>query len=788
MEKNKSSSVEEKELYTILNRDIVCYPTMKTVLTVGSLEGVKGIKKALDKKEDIFIVHRVDEFATTFSEEDVHPFGVVATVESFCATPYSNEYLLSVICKERAEIKNYSYKNRTIRCVVETSSEAFKSPYEEKMALARLWEFVEKFLKRDDKYVFPMKESLKKSTSFEYVLDYVISHVIDEAGQKLSLLNEPSANDRFALFREMYIRMEASKELEHELYEGSLYLAHSEERKYLLKAKLKLIQAELNSNAENHEVNDENVEVDFDEDENYVGMIMRKDLPTQVREKLLKEARKLSKMHFASPEANVITSYLDICLELPWMESTEDTLDINKAIKILDKDHYGLKKVKERVIEHLSVKLLSEKLGGQILCLVGAPGVGKTSVASSVARAMGKKFARVSLGGIRDESDIRGHRKTYIGSMPGRIINAIKNAGVNNPLILLDEIDKMSSDFRGDPASALLEVLDSEQNCAFRDHYIEIPFDLSDCFFIATANTLSTVPKPLLDRMEIIELESYTDIEKLEIAKRHLIPKQLKKHGLNKTLVSFTSGAINRLIEEYTREAGVRNLEREIASVCRKCAKIIIDGEKEKIKVTDKSVEELLGPPQITLELIAEKDAVGCVNGLAWTSVGGEVMKIEVVSMNGSGKLELTGSLGDVMKESAMAALSFIRKHSSELGVEADFHSKKDIHIHVPEGAVPKDGPSAGIALTTAIISELTGRKVRRDVAMTGEITLTGRVLPIGGLKEKTMGAYKAGVKRVILPKDNEKDILKLDDLIKEKLEFKYVSDYMEILPLAFAD
>jgi ATP-dependent Lon protease len=401
---------------------------------------------------------------------------------------------------------------------------------------------------------------------------------------------------------------------------------------------------------------------------------------------------------------------------------------------------------------------------------------------------MGKKFTRVSLGGIRDEADIRGHRKTYIGSMPGRIISAIIEAGVNNPLILLDEIDKMASDFKGDPASALLEVLDSEQNKCFRDHYVELPFDLSNCFFVATANTLSTVPRPLLDRMEVIELETYTDAEKLEIAKRHLVPKQLKKHGLNKNQVSFTSSAINKLIDSYTREAGVRNLEREIASACRKCAKLIVDGETKKITVTAKTVVELLDSQQITSEKISGEDLVGCVNGLAWTSVGGEIMKIEVVSMKGNGKIELTGSLGAVMKESAVAALSYIRKNADVYGIDPTFHEKNDIHIHVPEGAVPKDGPSAGIALTTAIISELTGRKIKRNVAMTGEITLTGRVLPIGGLKEKTAAAYKAGVKTVILPMDNKKDILKLDNFIKDKLEFRYVSNYKEIVPLAFAD
>lgn len=787
MKKNRPPLHGEYILKTVINRGVVCYPTMKISLNIARDDSIKAVLSALDNGEKIFIVHQMDSYETEPTKDDIYEFGVIATIEAVNELPLANSYQLVARCEARAEIKKFHIENGIAYSNVLVLEDVINDEYDEEIALAKLWDFAERFMKTGNDYIFPNSRRLKKINSLSYVVDFMISHVIKSNTEKLELLKNYDAIDRCYNFQKSFIKAEASKELDQDLFEGSLFVIKEEERKFLLREKLRLIQNEL------YEGSPERKDADFDssdaeDDDNYYDKVMKKSMPAEIREKLLRDVTKLNKMHFGSAEANVLSSYLDVCLELPWEEATEDSLDVKKAREILEKQHYGLKKVKERIIEYLSVKLLNDSASGQIICLVGAPGVGKTSIASSVAEAMGKKFARVSLGGVRDEAEIRGHRKTYVGSMPGRIINAIINVGVNNPLILLDELDKMSSDFRGDPASALLEVLDGEQNCTFRDHYVEMPFDLSKCFFIATANTLSTVPKPLLDRMEIIELESYTDVEKLQIAKRHLVPKQMKKHGLKKAQISFTDGAIKKIIESFTREAGVRNLEREIASVLRKCAKIIVDGETEKIKITNSNVAEFLDIPEITPETIFQKDTVGCVNGLAWTSVGGELMKIEVVSMDGNGKLELTGSLGAVMKESAMAALSYIRKHSAEFGIDSTFSSKKDIHIHVPEGAVPKDGPSAGIAITTALISELTGKKIKRDVAMTGEITLTGRVLPIGGLKEKTMAAYKAGVVRVILPADNKKDILKLDDFIKEKLEFKYVSDYSEVISLAFAE
>ncbi|MBP5256507.1 MAG: endopeptidase La, partial [Clostridia bacterium] len=481
---------------------------------------------------------------------------------------------------------------------------------------------------------------------------------------------------------------------------------------------------------------------------------------------------KLAKMQYASAESSVQRNYLDAVLELPWGKRTNDRTDVSAAKKILDADHDGLDKIKERILEFIAVRALNPGIKNQIICLVGPPGTGKTSIAISLAHALRRKYVRVSLGGVRDEADIRGHRKTYIGSMPGRIIEAITSAGSMNPLILLDEVDKLTRDAHGDPSSALLEVLDSEQNKSFRDHFIEVPFDLSECMFIATANDIENIPRPLLDRMEVIELKIYTRFEKLAIAKNHLIPKQLKRHGLNRRRMKFTDDSIFELIDFYTAEAGVRNLEREIASICRKVAKQIVTGEVKSVTLGADDVRKYLNGRRIIPDRIYDRDEVGVVNGLAYTELGGDLLRVEAVSMPGSGKIELTGSLGDVMKESAKAAITYIRSKSGELGIDPDFYKNKDIHIHVPEGAVPKDGPSAGVTIVTALTSELSGRPVRRDVAMTGEVTLHGRVLAIGGLKEKTMAAYKAGVNTVFIPSDNVKDIPELDSTVRENLTF----------------
>ncbi len=520
-----------------------------------------------------------------------------------------------------------------------------------------------------------------------------------------------------------------------------------------------------------------------DEEEDYYKRILSANLPKEVEEKLFKENERMSKTPFGSAEAGVLRNYLDTCLELPWSRMTKDKTDIESARKILKADHDGLAKVKERILEYLAVKRLNPNLKNQIICLVGPPGTGKTSIAQSIAKAMNRKYVRVSLGGIHDESDIRGHRKTYIGSMPGRIINALTQVKVKNPLMLLDEIDKMTANAHGDPASALLEVLDPEQNKFFRDHFVELPFDLSDCIFICTANSLSGIARPLIDRMEIIELSSYTRREKLSIAKNHLLPKQQKRHGLTGRNMRISDGALYEVIDYYTREAGVRNLEREIASLCRKIAmKLVENPDRKRYDIDRDDIEKLLGARKVTPDKIASRDEVGVVNGLAYTEVGGDMLRIETAILPGTGKLELTGSLGDVMKESARAAISYIRSVAEELAIPDDFYKTKDIHIHVPEGAVPKDGPSAGITIMTALVSALTGRAVRRDVAMTGEITLRGNVLAIGGLREKTMAAYARGIKKVIIPADNLKNLEDIDPEARAGLTFIPVERADEVL------
>jgi len=540
------------------------------------------------------------------------------------------------------------------------------------------------------------------------------------------------------------------------------------QKEFYLREQVRVIQEELGDTS------------DVDE---YYDKIMSMKLPDEVREKLLKENDRLAKTPFGSSEATVTRAYLDTCLEIPWSATTKDRIDVRAAKKILDADHDGMEKVKERILEYLAVKQLNPSLGNQILCLVGPPGVGKTSIGASIARSMNRKYVRVSLGGVRDEADIRGHRKTYIGAMPGRIITALTQAGVRNPLILLDEIDKLTRDAHGDPASALLEVLDGEQNKTFRDHFVELPFDLSDCLFITTANTLDTVPRPLLDRMEIIELSTYTKHEKISIAKNHLIPKQWKRHGLDRRKLVLTDDALSDIIDYYTREAGVRNLERSLAALARKAARRFVeDPATKRVKITSENLSEFLGVRKLRPDTVSDTDEVGVVNGLAYTEAGGDMLRVEVAVLPGTGKIELTGSLGDVMKESAKIAVSFVRSIASEYGIPADFYEKNDIHIHFPEGAVPKDGPSAGVTMVTALVSALTGRKVRRDVAMTGEVSLRGNVLPIGGLKEKTMAAYSAGVRTVLLPEDNLQNLEDIDPIVREALRFVPCRKASEVL------
>ena len=638
--------------------------------------------------------------------------------------------------------------------------------------IRQTYELFESFIELAPKMTPDILLSVLSSEDPGYIADYIAQNLPMRTGDKQAILEELRPVRRLERLCQSLRREVEILEMEQELQGKVREQLTRSQRDYVLREQMKVIQQELGEDGAGGD----------SELAEYRQRIAGAKLPREVAEKLNKEVGRLEKQPFGSAEASVIRGYLDTVLELPWGKKTKERVDVAAARKVLDADHFGLDKVKERILEFLAVKQLAPQLRGQILCLVGPPGVGKTSIAMSMARAVNRKLARISLGGVHDEAEIRGHRKTYVGAMPGRIIAAVRQAGTCNPLLLLDEIDKLGNDQRGDPASALLEVLDAEQNSTFRDHYLEVPFDLSDVLFITTANTLDTIPRPLLDRMEVIELTSYTDEEKLQIAKRHLLPRERKRHGLRAGQLKLTDDAIREVIRGYTRESGVRILERRLAALCRKAAmRVVSDGVKS-VHVTGDNVEEYLGVRRYHPERLPRTEQVGVVNGLAWTSVGGEILEVEAAVVPGTGKVELTGNLGDVMKESAHAALSYIRGRAAALGLPEDFYQKKDIHVHFPEGAVPKDGPSAGIAITTAMVSALTGAPVRREIAMTGEVTLRGRVLPIGGLKEKTMAAYRSGIKTVFLPADNLPDLEDIDPTVRAALRFVPVEQVDTVL------
>ena len=692
-------------------------------------------------------------------EQDLFPVGTVAKIKQTVKTP---EGEMRLVCEGFARAKFLSlrrfadFHNAEVVLVTESLSEDLELHTEATLRVA-------KSMLKDMGTILPtVPEDMVKGAA-ELTLpgafcDFVAANILVRYEDKLAVLEsfdpikrldktlELMGEETELLMCEMAIHKEVRDRLSRN------------QKEYYLREQMRVIQEDLGEDGDS----------EIDE---YERRIKEAKLPAEVEKKLLKENERMAKTPFGSAEASVLRAYLDVCLDLPWHKKTEDRTDLAAARRILARDHDGLEKVKERILEYLAVKKLNPDLKNQILCLVGPPGVGKTSIARSLAEAMGRKYVRVSLGGIRDEADIRGHRKTYLGAMPGRIIAAMNQAGVNNPLVLLDEIDKLTRDSHGDPSSALLEVLDGEQNKTFRDHFVELPFDLSDCVFIATANTLETVARPLIDRMEVIELSTYTKNEKMSIAAHHLIGKQLARHGLTRAMLRITKDAIGAIIDDYTREAGVRNLERSIATICRKAAKKVADGEEKRITVNAKNLPEYLGPRKLTREQLEQSDPVGVVNGLAYTEAGGDLLKVEALPLPGEGKTELTGSLGDVMKESARIAVSYIRAHAKELGIPEDFHKTTDLHIHFPEGATPKDGPSAGCAMVTALVSALSGRPVRRDLAMTGEVTLTGKVLAIGGLKEKTMAAAAAGVKTVLIPADNMRHLDELDPEALKVLE-----------------
>ena len=745
-------------------RGLTIFPNMLLHFDVGRESSIKALDEAMTSGQTIFLVAQRDLAVENPQEGDLYTIGTISNVRQILRLPGDNvRVMVEGISRGRLchVVESAPY---LVAQVEEIPAEvSVKRSARTEALIRQTYELFESYIELAPKMTQDILLSVLSSEDPGYIADYIAQNLPMRTGDKQVILEELRPVRRLEKLSQNLRREVEILELEQEMQNKVRDQLTRSQRDYVLREQLKVLQQELGEDQQG------SGDQEFDD---YRRQISAAKLPEEVREKLEKELRRLEKQPFGSAEATVIRNYLDTVLELPWGKKTKERVNVEAARKVLDTDHYGLDKVKERILEFLAVKQLAPQLKGQILCLVGPPGVGKTSIASSVARAIHRNMARISLGGVHDEAEIRGHRKTYVGAMPGRVIAAIQQAGSCNPLLLLDEIDKLGNDQRGDPASALLEVLDGEQNGTFRDHFLEVPFDLSDVLFITTANTLDTIPRPLLDRMEVIELSSYTDEEKVQIARRHLLPKELKRHGLTKAQLRLTDDAIRALIRGYTRESGVRVLERELGALCRKAAmRVVSDGVKS-VSITDKNLETYLGIPRYHPDHLPQSEQVGVVNGLAWTSVGGEILEVEVSVVPGSGKIELTGNLGDVMKESAHTALTCIRSRAQQLGIEGDFYKTKDIHIHFPEGAVPKDGPSAGIAITTAMVSALTNTPVKRELAMTGEITLRGRVLPIGGLKEKTMAAYRNGITTVIIPADNEKDLEEIDPTVRSGLRF----------------
>ncbi len=758
-------------------RGVVMFPQTILNLDVAREKSARAIEHAMKHNRKIFIVAQKDVQQEDPSFSDLYRVGVVAEIQQVVRA--RNEKLrIMVEGLYRAAISDEvtDFEPFFLAEVTELPYRGLRTGSTDKMnALMRtVKDLYERYCELSPKMSKDLIPNAMLTDDAVYLVDYIGGNMILAPDKKQTLLNENSIAKRLQLLASLLEGEINILTLERELYAKVKEQIDQNQREYYLREQQRAIAEELGEG--------DNIDNEADE---YLKKIEALSLNDEAKEKLTAEVRKLRKLHPSSQEAGVVRGYLDTCLELPWNVYTKDKIDIKAAARLLDREHYGLQKVKERILELLAVRQLAPDINGQIICLVGPPGVGKTSIARSIAEAMGRKYVRMSLGGVRDESDIRGHRKTYIGSMPGRIMAAIKQAGSSNPLMLLDEVDKLGSDYRGDPSAALLEVLDGEQNSAFRDHYIEVPYDLSKVLFVATSNTTETIPGPLLDRMEVIELSSYTREEKFQIAKRHLVKKQLSRHGLDSKRLHITDGALYAIIDSYTREAGVRNLERKIGEICRKSARELVAGDVEKVSVTEKNIETYLGPKRFKPDDISGKDEVGVVNGLAWTAVGGEMLQVEVAVMDGSGKLQLTGSLGDVMKESAQAAISYVRSMADRFGIDHEFYKNKDIHIHVPEGAVPKDGPSAGVTITTALVSALTGIPVRGKVAMTGEVTLRGRVLPIGGLREKTMAAYRNRINTVVIPRQNISDLHEVDEAVKKAIRFVPADTVADVLKTA---
>lgn len=765
------------KLPVLLLRDIVVFPYMIAPLFVGREKSKNAIDHALATHRMILLLTQKDMEIEDPKREDVYDVGTVALIMRMLKLPDGRVRILAQGLI-RARVESFEEDQPFIQARV--------SVIHEPEAKERTIE--------NEALVRNVRSGLEKATSLGKNIPpevLIIAANVEEMG-RLADLTAANLELKVEEAQRILETIEPAQRLRKvfELLTRELELLDMQtristeakgeldklQRQYFLRQQLKAIQKELGEGSELQE-----------EIKSYQEKLAKLKVSEEVREELEKQINRLSQMHPESAETAVVRNYLDWMFSLPWNKGTVDNLDLRKAKKILDEDHYGLEKVKERILEYLAVRSLSKKIKGPILCFVGPPGVGKTSLGRSIARALGRKFIRISLGGVRDEAEIRGHRRTYVGAMPGRIIQGIRRAGSNNPVFMMDEVDKIGADFRGDPSSALLEVLDPEQNNSFRDHYLGVPFDLSRVMFITTANLLEPIQPAFRDRMEIINLPGYTEEEKLQIALQHLVPKQIKEHALSPKSIFFTEGAIRKIISLYTREAGVRNLEREIASVCRKVARRVAEGKDKTYRITSQNIESYLGPPRIFKDQLMQKDQVGVATGVAWTETGGEILFVEVTKMKGKGNLSLTGSLGDVMKESAQAALSYARAHAEEFGIDPNFFTEHDFHIHIPEGAIPKDGPSAGITIATALISVCTSTKVKRDVAMTGEITLRGNVLPIGGVKEKVLAAQRAGVRRIILPAPNKKDLVDIPRKIKKEIEFIFVEEIKEVFAHALA-